>query len=305
MISIQQMNYILVLSEERHFQRASDRCFVTQPTLSMQIKKAEESLDAVIFDRNRNPLELTEFGKALIPIIRDVLSEYERVNDLYNKRKGLFKEEIRIGIIPTIACYMLPELFSEWQKELMNVHVIIEELKTEEILKSLELKKIDIGIMAGPWLDQKLRTTNLYLEEIKLYYPKGTKSEISANELADLHPWLLTSGNCLRTQMMNFCELKGEESNDWDYEGGNIELLQRMVDLHGGYTLVPEHCSVGDPASLKRIVSELGEMPMREIIALTHNRTSKWSQLERLIRTIQFKYVNTKQEGSAKILNWS
>lgn len=305
MLSIQQMNYILVLSEERHFQRASEKCFVTQPTLSMQIKKAEESLDAQIFDRSRNPLELTQFGVALIPIIRDVLNEYERVNELYNKRKGIFKEEVRIGIIPTIASYMLPDLYANWQSDLNDAHVVIEELKTDEILKALELKKIDIGILAGPHLDPKLRTTTLYLEEIKLYYPSGKTTEIKADDLGGVHPWLLTSGNCLRTQMMNFCELKDSSSSEWDYEGGNIELLQRMVELHGGYTLIPENCEVAKPNALRRIVSSTGEVPVREIIALTPNKSNKWGQLEKLIRSMQLKYAKKKQAQSIQVLNWS
>ncbi len=305
MISVQQMHYILVLSEEKHFQRASELCFVTQPTLSMQIKKAEETLESLIFDRSRNPLELTEFGKALIPIIRDTLNEYSRITDLYNKSKGIFKEEIRLGIIPTVACYMLPDLYSLWQEELSNVHVTIEELKSEEILKALDQKKIDAGIMAGPVNDARLRTVPLYQEEIRLYYPEGTQPIVKASELKTIHPWLLTSGNCLRTQMINFCELKESGTDAWDYEGGNIELLQRMVELHGGYTLIPEHYTVSASEALKRIVSERGEAPAREIVALSPNRSSKWKHIERLIRTIQLRYFRSEQGNSFQVLNWN
>ena len=107
MISVQQMHYILVLSEELHFQRASERCFVTQPTLSMQIKKAEETLEAQIFDRSRNPLELTGFGKDLLLIIRDTLNEYGKISELSNKTKGTYKEEIRMGISSKIKSTLI------------------------------------------------------------------------------------------------------------------------------------------------------------------------------------------------------
>jgi len=303
MISIQQMHYILILSEELHFQRASERCFVTQPTLSMQLKKAEESLEAKLFDRTRNPIELTEFGEALLPIIRDTLNEYNRIADLYNRKKGTFKEELRVGIIPTVAGFMLPDLYSTWQEELKDVHLTIEELKTEEILKALDQKKIDVGILAGPVHDPKLRTIPLFHEEIRLYFPSSQVEEIQADSLKDMRPWLLTSGNCLRTQMMNFCELRAQQE-EWDYEGGNIELLLRMVEKHGGYTLVPENYIRNSSSDFKRIVSTSGDAPAREIIALTPNRNGKWKQVERMLRSVQLQY-SSRTKGRYQLLTWS
>ena len=126
MISIQQMQYIVTVAEERQFQRASERCFVTQPTLSMQIKKAEQTLGNQIFDRSRSPLELTEYGKELLVIVRDVLSEYSRVKLLGEQRSGAYREQVKVGIIPTIAGYMLPGMFDEWMKDLKDVELIIE-----------------------------------------------------------------------------------------------------------------------------------------------------------------------------------
>ncbi|OFZ67458.1 MAG: hypothetical protein A3D92_19040 [Bacteroidetes bacterium RIFCSPHIGHO2_02_FULL_44_7] len=303
MISIQQMHYILVLSEELHFQRASERCFVTQPTLSMQLKKAEEILEAKLFDRTRNPIELTEFGEALLPIIRDTLSEYNRITDLFNRKKGTFKEELRVGIIPTVAGFMLPDLYTTWQEELLDVHLTIEELKTEEILKALDQKKIDVGILAGPVHDPKLRTIHLFQEEIRLYYPSTKAEEVQADALKNMRPWLLTSGNCLRTQMMNFCELRAHQQ-EWDYEGGNIELLLRMVELHGGYTLVPENYIQSSSGDYKRIVSLNGDVPAREIIALTPNRNGKWKQVERMLRSVQLRY-SSPSKGKYQLLTWS
>lgn len=303
MISIQQMHYILVLSEERHFQRASERCFVTQPTLSMQLKKAEEILEAQLFDRARNPIELTEFGEALLPIIRDTLSEYNRISDLYNQKKGTFKEELRVGIIPTVAGFMLPDLYTTWQEELHDVHLTIEELKTEEILKALDQRNIDVGILAGPVHDPKLRTIPLFQEEIRLYYPSSKAQEIQADALKNMRPWLLTSGNCLRTQMMNFCELRAHQQ-EWDYEGGNIELLLRMVELHGGYTLVPENYIRSSSGDYKRIVSSNGDAPAREIIALTPNRNGKWKEVERMLRSVQLRYSSA-SKGKYQLLTWS
>ncbi len=305
MISIQQMQYIVTVAEERQFQRASERCFVTQPTLSMQIKKAEDTLGNKIFDRSRSPLDLTTYGENLIPILRDVLSEYGRIQMLKERENGTFKERLRLAIIPTISGYMLPELFDVWQQELGAIELTIEEMKTEEILVALEEKTIDMGILAGPVHHPRWRTSVLYHEEIYAYTPSRNDHVIASSELEKEHPWLLSKGNCLRTQMIHFCELDDGHKNGWNYEGGNIDMLVKMVDIHGGYTLIPEfYANFLKIGGLHRIESDdLHEFPAREIIAISPNRSPKWHVIEQLIRTVQRKYA--KQEKRAlKLLNW-
>jgi len=109
MLSLVQMTYLIALDEIRNYQRAADVCHITQPTLSMQVKKAEESLGHLVFDRSRNPMELTPYGQQLMPILRDILHEYERIDELNKMTSGHFQERIKIGIIPTIAIYLIPE----------------------------------------------------------------------------------------------------------------------------------------------------------------------------------------------------
>ena len=305
MISIQQIQYILTLSEERQFQKASERCFVTQPTLSMQVKKAEEMLGGQLFDRSRSPLEMTPFGNELLPIFRDVMADYSNIKDVVLKKDGVYKEEIKMAIIPTIAGYMIPELYNEWKKVLPNVQLTIEELKTEEILSNLEDRKIDIGILAGPVVNPKWRTIPLYSEEIKAYLPSRTGVDIKLDKLVNEHPWLLTKGNCLRTQMMHFCQLKSDGSKDnWDYEGGNISLLENMVLINGGYTLVPENYIKKNEQDYKRIFSSANEVPAREVISLVPNKSPKMKLLEAIIRKIQLEYNKGTSDNSLSILNW-
>ncbi len=303
MISIQQMQYILVLSEEQQFQRASEKCFVTQPTLSMQLKKAENTLGSVIFDRSTVPLELTPFGELLLPIIRDVLSEYGRISELTEKQKGLYRERLRIGIIPTVADYMVPDLFNKWKLVLPAVQLSIEEMKTEDVLIALDQKKIDIGILAGPVNDPKLRTSVLFQEEILAFVPKSTAKEVTTGDLENYHPWLLTSGNCLRTQMIHFCSLNTER-DDWNYEGGNMDLLKQMVEMNGGYTLIPERSISDKTSAYKRIRSSIGEIPARQIIALSPNRSIKWGSIEQIIRSVQLHYGDKKDGEELKLLSW-
>ena len=308
MISIQQMQYIVVLSEQRQFQRASELCFVTQPTLSMQVKKAEELLGYSIFDRSRNPLELTPYGEQLIPIIREILNETSKIDVLTQQMKGNYTEQIKIGVIPTVARYLVPEMFGIWQEKIEGIQLIIEELKTEDLLQAMDNKVLDLAILAGPFNDPKTRTIPLYTEEILVYSKDLDAPTIQTRQLMEMHPWLLSKGNCLRTQMIRFCKLKEEtESDEWNYEGGNLELLIDMVDLHGGYTLVPENYTLNPERKnrLKHVNSgNQKTVPAREVIALIQHRTLKQQALDRLIREIQYRYSTNKQ-NNMEVLNWN
>ncbi len=308
MISIQQMQYILSVNDNRHYQRASEACFVTQPTLSMQIKKAEDELGYLIFDRSTNPLTLTVFGEKLIVIIRDILVEIEKIPKLIKTMNGTYTEHLRVGIIPTISAYLVSDMFDKWKISLPNIQLTIEEMKSDELLIALERKELDLAIMAGPHNQTNLRTIPLFKEEIKAYLPTVLSETILTNELTELHPWLLSKGNCLRTQMIHFCGLGNDFNGGWNYEGGNLELLLRMVDVKGGYTLVPnEYLRVLklDESKCKRIYStESKEIPAREIISLFPNRTIKWDSIEKVIRGIQLNYGKDDSDKNLQVLNW-
>jgi LysR family hydrogen peroxide-inducible transcriptional activator len=306
MISIQQMQYIVVLSEEQQFQRASERCFVTQPTLSMQIKKAEEQLGYLVFDRDSNPLSLTPAGNSLLPILREILSETEKIKYLSDQLKGKVKEEIRLGIIPTVASYLIPQLFGEWQSSFDQLKLTIHELKTVDVLEAMERKELDMGIIAGPHMDARLRTIPLYQEEIYIYAPNVKEASIEMSNLQEMHPWLLNQGNCLRTQMVHFCQLKKTiDENEWNYEGGNLPLIIEMVDRHGGYTLIPSNFPLTETQKHGiKSIRDLATLPAREIIALSSNRTSKMQGIEALARSIQFAYGQTEKLKQLQVLDW-
>lgn len=306
MISIQQMNYIVVLSEELLFQRASERCFVTQPTLSMQIKKAEETLGYVIFDRDSNPLQLTPSGQKLIPILREILAETDKIKQLSEQLKGVVKEEVRIGIIPTIAAYMLLDLFGTWVAEFGNIKLKIRELTTTDALEALERKELDLAIIAGPHNDARLRSIPLFLEEIQVYCPEVNEQTIHFEQIQQKQPWLLNKGNCLRTQMLHFCQIKNDNNpQDWDYEGGNLPLLIEMVDINGGYTLIPSNFKLKPEQQIGiKPIADLQAAPAREVIALIPNRSMKMPNLEAIVRHIQHFYGNKKTNNNLLVLDW-
>lgn len=306
MLSYSQIKYILALLEHKNFQKASDACFVTQPTLSMQVKKAEETLGKQIIDRDTNPISLTVFGKKIIADLQHINDSYETLNTSLQKIEGSYKAEIRIGIIPTIAGYLVPELYSEWQKEIGNVRLEIKELKSEQIIEALESKTIDLGIMAGPATDLKFKHQVLFNEEIFIYAPKIKNASLSIQQLEDQKPWLLSQGNCLRTQMINFCNLNDLHKDDWNYEGGSLNILLKMVEQEGGYTLVPENYLKYLNIPKKDFKSIPNHIPIRQIVGLYKDRNSKVEYINQIMRIIQrSKGKNQLHLKNTELLPWN
>ena len=288
MLSKSQLEYILALHEYKNFVKASEACFVTQPTLSMQLKKAEVLLGNALFDRDKNPVEMTSYGKKLLPYFRQVLESYQLLSDEVARIKGTYKAEIRLGVIPTIADYLVPTFYNKWRSELAGVHLEIIELKSEDLIQALEERKIDLGILAGPILNSSSNAQILFNEAIKIYAPQVAASELTISELEHLKPWLLSQGNCLRTQMMNFCNLDSQQTtDDWSYEGGSLSILLQMVDQQGGYTLIPENYIALLKLPPTAIKSIKNHQPARQIIAIENNRNTKKNHLDQLKRIIQ------------------
>lgn len=305
MISLQQMRYLVILSEELQFSRASERCFVTQPTLSMQVKKAEDQLGYAVFDRASSPLSLTPYGVELIPILREILSENENLRLLNDRMAGKIKEEIRVGIIPTVSVYMLTRLFSLFSSALPNVRFLYVEHPTETLLLELEKGTIDFGILAGPYQQAKYRTVPLFTEEIQVYTALGNEGGIEVSALDGQQPWLLSKGNCLRTQVINFCNIsETAEAPSWDYIGGNMDLLVEMVNINGGYTLLPAEfkSTKEQPGFRKRLASPYG-YPAREIIGVFAQRSYKTPHMERMVKEIQLAYPQARN-APLHILDW-
>jgi LysR family transcriptional regulator, hydrogen peroxide-inducible genes activator len=309
-LSLQQINYIISVAENKNFSRASEQCFVTQPTLSMQIKKAEETLGFKIFNRNRNPVELSEKGTELLPSLYELKESFQAIIHFSQKAQGKFKEELKIGIIPTIAAYMVPFLFSNATiKNQKNQKIVIKELKTDEILKQIVEKKIDMGIMAGPLsMKTNLSSIPLYNEEILVYFPSFKKKELRIEDINNVQPWLLNDGNCLRTQMIQFCKIQDKQNDfEWNYEGGNIEMLIKMVNDFGGYTLVPDfykNIFLKNVIPLKSIRNNLNNLnPARNVIAVTTQKNKTNINLLNLTNVIKQGFYN-KENKNLEILSW-
>ncbi len=276
-MNLQQLEYIVALDAHRHFSTAAEKCFVTQPTLSMMIQKLEDELNVKIFDRSKQPVVPTEVGKAIIEQARQILNETLRMQEIVSMHKETLEGELRLAIIPTLAPYLMPLFLKKFAERYRSVKLHISEMTTENIISKLKQSSLDVGIMATPTLDKDLFENLLFFEEFVVYAAKDesilSKRYLLANDI-DVHRLvLLEEGHCMRSQMINLCELKQATGmiNNVFYEAGSIETLKNMIEIHSGITILPELAlSNMSKEQLKLVRYFKSPAPVREISLVTH-----------------------------------
>ena len=292
-MTLTQLEYIVALDTHRHFVLASEKSFVTQPTLSMQIQKLEDELGIKIFDRTKQPVIPTEIGASVIAQARIILREANMIKHLINEQKDNMTGEIRIGIIPTLAPYLLPPLFKHMREKYPQLHLIIKETITEEVIHELKNNRLDCGLVVTPLKDASIKEDVLFYEELFVYVSKKNalydKKYVLATEIDPSQLWLLEEGHCFRSQILNLCELRKHSDLHFKYETGNIETLKRMVDKSDGITILPELAVMEFGASQMKLVKKLKEpSPAREVSLITHRNHIK----TKLIKTLKEEILN-------------
>jgi LysR family transcriptional regulator, hydrogen peroxide-inducible genes activator len=292
-MTITQLEYVLAVEKHRNFVQAADSCCVTQPTLSMQIQKLEDELGVKIFDRSRQPVVTTQIGFEIIQQARISISEFYKINETVNANKHDVSGEIRLGIIPTIAPYLLPLFLSDFLRQNISIHLKIKELTTDKIIEGLKNDELDIGLLATPLQQPNIIEYPIFYEELVLYvsrqnaiYKKkyALSEDINPNEL-----WLLEEGHCLRSQIENLCELKRKAigSNQLKYQAGSLETLRKMVERNQGITILPELATMDfDEERLSLIRRFQSPAPVREVSLVTHKNFSKIAVLKALENSI-------------------
>ena len=274
-MTLTQLEYIVALDTYRHFVSASEKCFVTQPTLSMQVQKLEEELAVKIFDRTKQPVIPTEVGVIVIAQARRILREAQMIKQIISDQKDTLTGELRIGIIPTLAPYLLPPLYKYVREKYPQINLIVREAITEEVIDELKSNRLDCGIVVTPLGDQSIREDILFFEELFVYVSKKNslvdKKYVLATEIDPSKLWLLEEGHCFRSQILNLCELRKSTDFHFKYETGNIETLKRMVDKSDGVTILPELAVMEFSKSQYRFVKRLrNPTPAREVSLVTH-----------------------------------
>ncbi len=287
-MTLTQLEYIVALDSYRHFVQASEKCFVTQPTLSMQIQKLEEELGVKIFDRTKQPVIPTDIGSSLIAQARIILREAKMIQQIINDQKDTMTGELRIGIIPTLAPYLLPPLFKHMHEKYPQVSLNIKETITEEVIHELKNNRLDCGLVVTPLKDSSIKEEILFYEELFVYVSKKNslynKKYVLATEIDPDQLWLLEEGHCFRSQILNLCELRRSSDFHFKYETGNIETLKRMVDKSDGITILPELAVMEFTKAQLKLVKRLkGPSPAREVSLVTHRDHIK----TKLIKTLK------------------
>lgn len=303
-MTLTQLEYIVALDNNRHFVLASEKCFVTQPTLSMQIQKLEEELGVKIFDRTRQPVIPTEIGTSIIAQAKIILREAGMIKQIINDQKDIMTGEIRIGIIPTLAPYLLPPLFKHMREKYPQLDLVIRETITEEVIQELKKNKLDCGLVVTPLKDTSIREEPLFYEELFVYVSRKNalydKKYVLASEIDPNQLWLLEEGHCFRSQILNLCELRKSSDFHFKYETGNIETLKRMVDKSDGITILPELAVREFSKPQMKLVKRLqAPSPAREVSIVTHRDHLK----TRLISILKEEILNIVPKPMQKLQN--
>jgi len=294
-MTIQQMEYIVALDTYRHFVKAAEHCFVTQPTLTMQVKKLEDEIGISIFDRKKTPLEPTELGETIVLKARSILREVHQLKELVNDEKDNLSGTFKIGIIPTVAPYLIPLFAMNFAKKYPATKLVFNELKSEDMVDALNSDQIDLGILVTPLEEQNLREVSLYHEPFTVFtskdHPLAKQNSVSEKQIANAEGlWLLSEGNCFRNQVLNICRENGEQP--FTYESGSIETIVNLVQRNRGFTLVPEMSLAN--SDLKGIPFK-DPKPVREVSIVVHNGFAKEILIEKLreeiLNTVPAHYV--------------
>jgi len=287
-MTLVQLEYIVAVDTYRSFVTAADKCFVTQPTLSMQVQKLEELLSVKIFDRSKQPVSPTEIGTQIIAQARIILQESGKIKELISSQQQDVLGELRIGVIPTVAPYLLPEVISSMLEKYPELKLLIWEYTTEDIIHHLKTGVLDCGILATPLSDPNITEIPLYYENFVSYISKNSKlykkKAVDAEDLNDENIWLLNEGHCMRNQVLNICRsTKNNRLQGLEYNTGSVETLVRMVDLNGGATLLPELAITELSAKqMNKVRYFKPAEPVREISLVTHKNFIKKRMLNAL-----------------------
>ncbi len=275
-MTITQLKYVLAVAEHKNFTTASEYCFVTQPTLSMQIHKLEEQLDVQIFNRNKKPIELTEVGKKIVAQAKTIVSESSRINDIVEQEKGYIGGQFKLGMIPTIMPSLLPLFVKNFNKNFPKVELVINELTTSEILQKLTDGHLDAAIAATPLNNEHIVEAPLYYEPFvgllhanhRLYNDKNLKPEnLDIDDLL-----MLEDGHCFKESVLNICSsLNTNSHKKFSLKSGSFETLIKLTKEGLGMTLLPYLHSLDIKKEDQYLIRDFEKPhPAREVSIIYH-----------------------------------
>lgn len=293
-MNIQQLEYLIAVDKYKHFGKAAQACFITQPTLSAMIQKFEDELDVKIFDRTTHPIRTTDVGLQIIDHAKNIIDSVNELKSKANLLNNVLGGKINLGIIPTVSTYILPTEIFSFLKENSKISMNVKEMTTDNIIKALKAGELDAGIIATPYdAANEFYQDFIFNEELMLYSSEteNKKDTFVIPEEIDVEKvWLLEEGNCLRTQFENICRLKENslKPKNLDFLSSNINTLIQMVDKVGGISIIPELATNQlSEEQMKKVSRFRKPFPYREISIIYYKPTYKQKIIDELVKSIQ------------------
>lgn len=293
-MNIQQLEYLLAVDRYKHFGKAAQSCFITQPTLSAMIHKLEDELDVKIFDRTSHPIRTTDIGIQIMEHARNIVDEVNELRNTANLLNNIVSGKIKIGIIPTVSTYILPNEIFQFLAQHPEIELTVKEMTTENITKSLKAGELDAGIIATPYAAaEEFSNDYLFNEELMLYSSETVAEEdtfVNPETLDVEKTWLLEEGNCLKTQFENICHLQENtlRPQNLDFRASNMNTIIHMVDKVGGISILPELAIEQlNEEQKKKIARFRKPHPYREISIIYYKPTYKQKIIDEFKAFIQ------------------
>ena len=273
-MTIQQLEYILAVDQFRHFARAAEYCRVTQPTLSAMIQKLEDELGVKLFDRTVQPVCPTAIGEKIIDQARVILAQTAQVKEIISEEKQSLAGVFHLGVLPTIAPYLLPRFFPQLMEKYPELDIRVTEMKTQNIQQALHAGDIDAAIIASKLEDTFLKEETLFYETFFGYVsckePLFKHDVIRTSDITGERLWLLDEGHCFRDQLVRFCQMETVKVNKMAYHLGSMETFMRMVESGKGITFIPELAVSQLNEEQKKLVRPFAiPRPTRQIVLAT------------------------------------
>ncbi|MDI9319702.1 MAG: LysR substrate-binding domain-containing protein [Phycisphaerales bacterium] len=293
-MTLTQLEYAVAVATYHSFVAAAEKCFVTQPTLSMQIQKLEDELGIKLFDRNNRPNTVTTIGAPIIEQAKLILSECEKVYELVKKSQGIVAGMFKLAVIPSVAPYLMPGLLELYAQDYPDVRLQVKEMETDQVLAALKNNEIDAAIVSTPLENSGIQEYPLFYEPFVGYFSEGEKALkkklIVASDIEMDRLLLLNEGHCMRNQILDLCsehihELQTNKS--FQYDSSSVDTLRKLVDRNKGMTVLPE-LAVNDftEDQQDRVRYFEDPEPVREISIVTNNQFVKVTLLQSLIDEI-------------------
>lgn len=288
-----QLEYLKDLYNHGSFSAAAQRLGITQPALSLQIQKLEEELGFKLLDRTKRPLQFTGEGKYFYHKSIEILKMVEELKLASIELSEEVKGNVQVGIIPTLAPYLVPMFINELNKSHPGLQIDVSEQKTEDIISNLKLGDLDCGILSTPIVVNGIIFEPLFYERFYAYVSEKHRffkqDKINVDELEEEELWYLEEGNCFQNQVNSICKINYQKKTAQNlvYRSSSIESLRRIVENKNGVTFIPELATINIPSELEDLIKEFdGEQPVREISLAVPKNFAKERQISALKKVI-------------------